>query len=111
MHEPSMNKMRNMNNMNKGDEELLPSQYGYGQMNKFEKSSPLHQSSKVLSKTRDWVTTQNPLRNASKRMPPPKLNHLPPKHNNSHPLPKALETSNSTRHKVGLKVELKLSNP
>ena len=34
------NNMGNMNNMNKGDEELLPSQYGYGKMNKLRRAFP-----------------------------------------------------------------------
>ena len=56
-----------MNNMNKEMKKLLPPSYGYGNKNKLEMSSPFLPSNfKLLSKTRDWVTTKNPLKNASK---------------------------------------------
>ena len=59
--------MSNMNTMNKGDEELLPSQYGYGKMDKLRRIFPSFPSIfKLFSKTRDWVTTKNPLKKASK---------------------------------------------
>ena len=55
-----MNNMRNMYIMNKGDEELLPPQYGYGKKNKLRRAFPSFPSTfKLLSKTRDWVTTKN----------------------------------------------------
>ena len=52
-----MNNMSNMNIMNKGDEELLPPQYGYGKKNKLRRAFPSFPSTfKLFSKTRDWVT-------------------------------------------------------
>ena len=54
-----MKNMSNMNTMNKGDEELLPPQYGYGKKNKLGRASPSFPSTFKLSlKTRDWVTTK-----------------------------------------------------
>ena len=52
--------MNNMKTMNKGDEELLPPQYGYDKMNKLRRAFPSFPSIfKPFPKTRDWATNQN----------------------------------------------------